>query len=84
MGRHRKAYLAVLSGRADANISWEEMVSLLEYLGFSVRMHGSHHVFVRDGIDELLNLQRSGAQVKRYQVRQVMDILVRNGLEVQP
>jgi predicted RNA binding protein YcfA (HicA-like mRNA interferase family) len=77
--RRKDAWLArrVLSGRADANIPFEDLRGLLSRLGFTERVRGSHHIFVRDGVAELVSFQRAGAQTKPYQVWQVRGILRR-------
>jgi len=77
--RRKDEWLArrVLSGRADANILFDDLRRLLLKLGFTERVRGSHHVFVIEGVEELINLQRAGAQAKPYQVRQVRAILRR-------
>jgi hypothetical protein len=49
-------------------------------LGFHERTRGSHHVFVKDGVTELINLQREGQLAKPYQVRQVRAIIAGYGL----
>jgi len=36
-----------------------------------------HHIFVKEGVEELINLQREGTNAKAYQVRQVRAILRR-------
>jgi hypothetical protein len=56
------------------------MCGLLRCLGFEERTRGSHHVFRRAGVEELINLQRDGDKAKVYQVRQVRAVLVRYGL----
>jgi hypothetical protein len=56
------------------------MCALLRHLGFQERTRGSHHVFRRTGVEELLNLQRDGDKAKVYQVRQLRAVLVRYGL----
>jgi len=50
---------------------------LLIRLGFDERVKGSHHIFSRNGIDELINLQPKGGKAKAYQVKQVRDVLVK-------
>jgi hypothetical protein len=50
-------------------------------LGFEERTRGSHHIFRRHGVRELINLQREGSKAKVYQVRQVRQVVVRYGLE---
>ena len=65
----------ILSGDADANIGFAELVALLKSLGFHQRQEGSHHVFSRPGLQERINLQRDGSKAKQYQVRQVRRML---------
>ena len=67
----------VLSGTADANIAFRDLCSLLSTLGFLVRKKGSHHIFIRDGVAEILNLQPKGGKAKPYQVKQVRAVIVR-------
>jgi len=48
------------------------------------RVRGSHHIFTRSDVRDILNLQpRRGGQAKPYQVRQVRDVVVRYGLAIQ-
>jgi len=51
------------------------LCSLLDHLGFQVRIRGSHHIFSKDGIAEIINLQPAKAKVKPYQVKQVRNLL---------
>ena len=44
----------ILSGRSDANIRFEELRSYLLRLGFAERVRGSHHLFRREGVRELI------------------------------
>lgn len=44
---------------------------LLTYLGFKNVLGGSHHVFVRSAVEDMVNLQREGRLAKPYQVQQV-------------
>ncbi len=62
---------------SDANIGFEELRTLLAALGFEERIRGSHHVFRREGVMELLNLQRDGSKAKSYQVRQVRALILK-------
>jgi len=69
--------LTRFSGRSDANINFNELLGLLRSLGFDERIRGSHHIFARSGIVEILNLQPKGAKAKVYQVRQVRNVILR-------
>ena len=44
-------------------------------------MNGSHHIFRKQGVRELVNLQEEGNKAKVYQVRQVRQVILRYGLE---
>jgi hypothetical protein len=77
MSQKDKLLSQILSGRADANVSFNDMLGLLRSLGFDERIRGSHHIFTRVGIEEILNLQPKGAKAKVYQVRQVRGVIVK-------
>ena len=48
-----------------------ELRNLLVRLGFEERTQGSHHIYVKEGVEDMINLQRDGSKAKPYQVRQV-------------
>ena len=50
---------------------------LLNRLGFHERIRGGHHIFTRNGVDEILNLQPKQSRAKPYQVRQVRSIILK-------
>jgi hypothetical protein len=56
MSETDKLILKVLRGTSDANISFNGLRKLLETLGFTERIKGSHHIFSKDGVEEILNL----------------------------
>jgi len=80
MSRSEKVLQRILQGGAHANIDFEDLCALLRSLGFSERTRGSHHVFARPGVDELLNLQQDGGKAKPYQVRQVRHVVLKYNL----
>ncbi|WP_223847145.1 hypothetical protein [Hymenobacter montanus] len=56
---------------------------MLEALGFEKRVRGSHHLFGRTGVTELINLQpAAGNTVKAYQAKQVRAILLKYRAEL--
>ena len=74
----RDALLAqVLSGTADASIPFDRLRGLLRRLGFRERIRGSHHIFTRTDVDEILNLQPKGRTAKPYQIKQVRGVIVK-------
>jgi hypothetical protein len=44
----------ILAGTADANVRFDDLRSLLAALGFVERVRGSHHIFTKPGIVEIL------------------------------
>ena len=74
---HRRLLLQILHGASDANIRFSELTLLLGEMGFHERVRGSHHIFTREGVEEILNLQPHGSMAKPYQVRQVRNVIVR-------
>ena len=68
--------MRILRGSSDASIRFDDLRTLLRQLGFAERIKGSHHIFTRDGVDEILNLQPKGSMAKPYQVKQVRKVLV--------
>lgn len=83
MGKYAKLLQHILSGRSDANIGFEDLRHVLLRVGFSERIRGDHHIFTREGVEEILNLQPKGAMAKPYQVKQVRTVLVRYKLGVE-
>lgn len=78
---HSKKLVArIISGDSDANVRFSELCALLERLGFERTTRGSHNVFRRSGVRELINLQEESGNAKPYQVRQVRRILLTYGL----
>jgi hypothetical protein len=52
-----KTLQQVLQGTADANVRFNDLRNLLRRLGFDERIRGSHHIFTKEGFEEILNLQ---------------------------
>lgn len=75
--RKEQVVRKILDGTTDANIRFDELRSLLVGLGFVERVKGSHHIFTKSGVAEILNLQPRGSFAKPYQVKQVRAVMVR-------
>ena len=69
--------MRILSGASDANIAYRDLCSLLDRLGFTGHTRGSHHLFRKEGIPDMINLQRDGSKAKPYQVRQVRSVILK-------
>jgi len=77
MAKRNKVLDSILRGNSDANIAFSDLCGLLERFGFSVRIRGDHHIFTRNDVEEILNLQPKRAKAKPYQVKQVRTIILR-------
>lgn len=66
MRQRDKLLVKILLGTADANIPFEPLCQLLVSLGLEERIQGSHHIFSREGIEEILNLQPKQGKAKTY------------------
>ena len=77
MAKLEKLLIQILRGTSDANIPFDGLCSLLKYLGFGERIKGSHHIFTKDNVEEILNLQPIGSKSKPYQVKQVRQVILK-------
>ena len=77
MTQRQKLIAKILTGTSDSNIAFDELCGLLNSLGFENRVKGSHHIFYKTDIDEILNIQPNGNKAKTYQVKQVREIIVK-------
>ena len=82
MDKHAKLLRSILSGDADANIRFADLIRLLTQLGFSQRIRGSHSIFAKPGVEEIINLQPKGGMAKNYQIKQVLGIILKYRLGV--
>lgn len=77
MSQREKFLTLLLRAQADQNIPFEALCRLLSDLGFAERVRGSHHIYTREGVEEIINLQPvTGNRAKPYQVKQVRNILI--------
>jgi len=77
MSKYEKLLVQVLRGASDANVSFEGLCGLLRSLNFSERIRSSHHIFSKEGVEEIINLQPIGSKAKAYQVKQVRGIILK-------
>ena len=80
MSKHDKLLDRILRGTSDASIPFDGLCHLLQRLGFQMRVSGSHHIFYKDEVEEILNLQPNGTSAKTYQVKQVRNVILRHKL----
>lgn len=83
MGKLHKLHQKILAEEIDANIEFRALCNLLLRLGFDLRIKGSHHVFARSDIAEIISLQPNGNKAKVYQVRQIRGLFLKYRIGVQ-
>jgi HicA toxin of bacterial toxin-antitoxin, len=83
LSKTSKLLRVILDGRSDGNIRFPDLCYVLAKAGFTLRPgKGSHHIFFKNSIAEIINLQPAAGKAKAYQVKQVRDLLVKYKLEV--
>ena len=66
------------------NVRFSDMSALVLAFGFRLeRLSGSHHIFVRDDIPELVNLQNVRGEAKPYQIKQFLSLVERYNLQLE-
>lgn len=79
MSKLDKLILKILLGNSDNNFPIDELKKILFQLGFIERKGaGSHTLYKKDGIEELINIQNAkGGKAKPYQVKQIREIIIK-------
>ncbi len=81
MSKIKKLIERILHGTSDKNINFEELRKLMLSMGFNERIKGSHHIFSKDAIQEIINIQPTkDNKAKPYQVKQIRELIVNNRL----
>ena len=77
----RKLLRKILAG--SEAVGFDDFVGLVQAFGFRLdRVRGSNHIFVHTDIDELLNVQDSHGEAKRYQIRQFLKLVEKYHLTI--
>ena len=80
--KRRKLLQKLLSG--SKNVRFSEATKCAEYFGFKFdRIKGSHHIYIHPDIHELINLQNVDGKAKPYQIKQLLDIIEKNNLQME-
>ena len=83
MSRFEKLIIKLLSANADQNFDFADLIRILEATGFSVRIKGSHHIFSKENIEEIINIQEIQGKAKPYQIKQVRNLILRYQLKLE-
>jgi hypothetical protein len=77
MSKLKKVLFQILQGTSDRNLPFKDLQHLMLALGFEERIRGSHHIYSKKDISEILNLQPKGSGSKPYQVKQVREVILK-------
>ena len=80
MSHFSKTFRSIIRGDRDTNLRFADLRQVLLRLGFDERIRGGHHIFTRADSAEIINIQSARGKAKPYQVKQVRDIILENGL----
>ena len=77
MSKWDKFRTRLMGAQADNNIDFDALCHYLEVIGFVLRpsRKSSHHIYTRDGVQEIVNLQPDGSLARAYQVKQVRELI---------
>ena len=83
MASKRKLFLKALNN--PRGLRFEEFTALVEAFGFAFkRQEGSHRMYFRDGVPELVNIQPTKVgKAKDYQVERFLKLVERHGLRLE-
>jgi predicted RNA binding protein YcfA (HicA-like mRNA interferase family) len=75
MVKPAKLYAQLLQS-TNRSVAFRDFIALIEAFGFrEVRSRGSHRCFEHSDCPKLLVIQPKGADAKRYQVRELLDMI---------
>ena len=81
---NRRRLLRRLSQGAVFNVAFADFADLLEGFGFRLaRSSGSHFIYSRPGIPEVVNVQPLRGEAKPYQIRQTLRLVERYNLKLE-
>ena len=79
----KKKILEKLQSNAK-NIKFEEFVTLINAFGFMLdRQSGSHNIYKKENIEELINIQNYKGNVKPYQIKQFLSLIEKYNLNIE-
>jgi predicted RNA binding protein YcfA (HicA-like mRNA interferase family) len=70
--------------RGSGSIAFRDLERLLLKLGFQLdRISGSHRIYIHPKVPRPISIQPIGKDTKRYQIRQIRDIIEEFGLRLE-
>lgn len=82
MTKSAKLYQQLIAN-SSASISFRDFERLLRAFGFELdRTVGSHRQYVHPDVPRAFPVQPAGKDAKRYQIREFLELVERNGLHL--
>jgi hypothetical protein len=84
MSKAEKLAAKILSGRSDRNFAFDDLCYILQRAGCQVRSgKGSHLIYYKNGVVEIINIQPRNGKAKPYQVKQVRELLLKYKINIE-
>lgn len=83
MDKYKKLYKQIIE-EGRSNVSFADLQFFLEKTGFSVRCKGDHFIYTMNGINDIINIQPDGNSAKRYQIKQIKQVILKYKLGGSP
>ncbi len=84
MSKAEKLATKILSGKSDKNFDFDDLCYVLVRAGFETRSgRGSHRIYYKDGVVEIINIQPRNGKAKPYQVKQVRELLLKYKIDIE-
>jgi predicted RNA binding protein YcfA (HicA-like mRNA interferase family) len=82
MVKHAALLQRLLAGQRS--IAFRDFERILEALGFSLdRIKGSHHIYTHPKLARPFPVQPDGKEAKRYQIRELLELIEEYGLHIE-
>ena len=83
MKKSEKILAHILLRQSDSNVPFSGLCQLLKGFGFDERIRGDHHIFSKERVEEILNIQPEGTKAKSYQVKQIRNVILKYKLNLE-
>lgn len=82
MSNEEKLFVKIKNN--PTNVRFSDMCKLVEAFGFKYRGgKGSHRIYIKEGVFEILNFQNDKGKAKPYQIRQFLSIVEKYKLNLE-
>ena len=69
---------------SSKNVRYSDFVRLVEAFGFKrIRTGGSHNIYEREDVPEMVNIQNDKGKAKPYQVKQFLSLVEKYNLKLE-